>query len=272
MVLAAVVTGVFGLLDNPTPASTPTAAPSTSSPAISCTYDGADAASYYHEQGTQAREEGNRTEAINAFECALQAEPEQTPTMYQLARTYEDMGNDAFATDYFQQAANRGFAPAANELLYRLLVTTIEGEGLSEEQRDAAKRYDSYLREALNRNTDDISPELRFSFYKNRGWYAFMRGSASFDMALRHFDQAIDLFEARRADVGDEAFATLPRASPYCLRAQIYQQQGRDTEAIDAEWRACCRWGKDEREEEAIWLSQGESYFAQKGESCLFSE
>jgi hypothetical protein len=93
-----------------------------------------------------------------------------------------------------------------------------------------------------------------------------------FDVARHQLDQAIDLFEARRAHVGDDAFDTLPRASPYCLRAQIYQQQGRDTEEIDAAWRACCRWANTEREEEAIWRSQGQSYFAAKGESCLFPE
>jgi predicted Zn-dependent protease len=278
------IVGILGLLgalwggDNifvgyPTPPDTPTTALSTPSPPISCPYDGADAASYYHEQGTQAREQGNRTQAITAFECALQADPEQAATMYQLARTYEDKGDTERADNYYQQAANRGYAPAANEMLYRLLVTTIAGDALSEEQHNEAERYDSYLQEALDRD-DDISPEEQFFFYKNRGWHAFVRGSTMFDVALHQLDQAIDLFEARRAraDVGNQAFDTLPRASPYCLRAQIYQQQGRAEEAIDEAWRACCRWANTKRNEEAVWRSQGQAYFAEKGESCLFSE
>jgi len=104
------------------------------------------------------------------------------------------------------------------------------------------------LWQALNQTQteEELPLVVRYSLMKNLGWALYKQQQP--EQAETILQAAIDLASTPE---GLEQIKT--RSSSHCLLAQVYQQQKRNSEALE-QWQECCKLGSILNPDEDKWL------------------
>lgn len=174
------------------------------------------ATDYYHRKGIDALAR-NHAQAEQYFRRALSFDPDYAEAHYSLGTALEKLFRYEEAIDAYQRAIQIDeyfFAPYNN--LARLYL-------LTEEDYTRALAILQREHQILPYPEDPNRNWVRYTFHKNRAWAYF--GLGLLKSAEHDLNAALSFY-----NIG---------ANAYCLRAQVYQRQGRPEEVIRNEWRQC---------------------------------
>jgi DNA-binding winged helix-turn-helix (wHTH) protein/Flp pilus assembly protein TadD len=185
----------------------------------------------YNNQGVSLQQGGELKSAIGDFQRALLLTPGYAEAHYNLANAYEDIPDYDKAIEQYQQAidVDPTFYPAYNNLA-RLYIMR---------RRD----YETALRfidRAMSLHPQEAS--VQYTLYKNYGWA---------NLGLGQLGQAEQYL--RLAETLDSS-----RGSAHCLRAQVFETQGKKADAL-REWESCLAHSNEE-EVEPEWRNQAHEH------------
>jgi len=184
----------------------------------------------YNERAVRLQQAGDLRMAIRNYERAISLDPDFAVARYNASSAYEDVLEFDKALDGYQTAlrADPRFYASYNNLARLYLVRRKDFAG-------ALKVLNAGL------ELKPTEPQVRYSFYKNRGWANF--GLGYYELAAEDLREALKWRE--------------DGAAAHCLLAQTLEAQKEKAVARQS-WEACLAYAPGEPDVEAVWLSLAE--------------
>lgn len=189
-------------------------------------------ATYYNNQGVEARAAHNLTAAQQSFQRAAALNPDRVVPYNNLADAYRDAGLEDQAADWYQKAIERdaNFAPA-----YR-------GLGELNNQQGKYATAERILLGGLSTEMpamDEVAQKVtRYELLANLGWSYF--GQEKTEMAQAALESALNL-ENDLKTMGATRGAEYRLALPHYYLAQVYEQIG-NAAAARTQWEEVLRF------------------------------
>ncbi|NER86987.1 tetratricopeptide repeat protein [Moorena sp. SIO3A2] len=188
---------------------------------------------WYNRQGVKKYNQGQLAGAEADYLQALALDPDNVNAHYNLGSLYEDLQQFDKAKSQYQFAVKGNLIKAENNLA-RLWI-------LENKPELATPLLWKSLQE-----TENQPLRIRYNLMKNFGWALLQQ---------QQLDQAESIL------TGAIALATTPegleqittRASAHCLLAQVYEQQTRNSEALE-QWQTCSELGSIVNPDQPKWL------------------
>lgn len=174
--------------------------------------------------GVENHVAGRLPQAQLGYTIALKVNPWSAQTHYNLGSVYEDQQNYPQAHAHYQKAIEAGLLAAYNNQA-RLYI-------LEEKYERAISLLEIGM--PLVKNED---ANVRYSFWKNRGWVHLLQGQLG--------EAEVDLNQAIALKSND--------AAAHCLLAQVLEQRDKNTQ-VQYEWENCLRFAQPQIPEENKWM------------------
>jgi len=189
----------------------------------------------YNNQGVEARDRGNLTNAERRFQRAIALDPDLVVPYYNLADVYGQIERPEEAMTWYQQAikCDLDFAPAYQGLGH------LHNEGGDHEQAEGI------LVAGLQRMGEHLGERTavatRYDLLSDLGWAYFAQGK--YDLAREALEEAVALepqLEQWEKEEEEDGQTRYRKALPHYYLAQIYERLDRATEAR-GQWEDCER-------------------------------
>ena len=213
----------------------------------------------YTRLGTDAANNGRLGSAEQNYQRAIALNPDNVDAHYNLGTLYEDLQQLDKAQAHYLIAVQGDVPQAYNNLgrLYLLPVKTDPAAAvtlLSQGLELAAQQED-------NLKADASFFATQYSLYKNLGWARLLQ--ERYEEAVIQLQAAIGVTQRPEA-----AAEILNPASAHCLLAQVQEQQGNQTAALDS-WANCYHFGKSTNPDEDSWGFQACQQLEEANRPCI---
>ena len=214
---------------------------------------------WYNRLGTQAVNTGRLGSAEQYYQRAIALNPDNLNAHYNLGTLYEDLQRLEEAQTQYRIAV-QGDVPQAYNNLGRLYLLPANGEPaaavtLLSQGLELSAQQEAELK------ADSSFFSTQYNLYKNLGWARLLQ--ERYEEAVFPLQAAIGVTQRPEA-----AAEILNPASAYCLLAQVQEQQGDKTAALES-WADCYRLGKSTNPDEDTWGFQACQRLEEAQQPCI---
>ena len=198
-------------------------------------------AALYTQWGWKNYSQGDWSSAEENYKRALQLNPDNTETHFNLGRLYEDLQNfDGARTEY--KLAMQGSIPLAYNNLARLNIL----------KKDHSAAVTLLLKGLEPAEGKQLDPETKYLMLKNLGWVRLEQ--KDYSEAKAQLEEAIALKQS--PELKDKLEENL--AAPHCLLAQVLQVEAKPK--AKAEWETCVSYDNRGNPDEDTWVLLADKY------------
>lgn len=203
---------------------------------------------HFNRLGQQAQENGELGRAEQLYNQAIALDDGNLDAHYNLGTLYEDLQDTDKATTQYLIAI-QGDLPEAYNNLAHLYIQEATRTKDSNTQVQKQHQAIALLSQGLGlAESQDSSPSVKYSFYKNLGWARFLQGQPQIAEPL--LENAIKISEQMGPN------NVLNQGSAHCILAQSLDAQ--DPPTALRSWQRCCQLGTSANANEDAWILQAQ--------------